>query len=118
MRSTMGLQAWLVLAAAVFAGMAQAEPLPGSRSTASHQTGSAIEKVHGFHCREEMGWDPRTGLYRRHSHMGICENYKRCLEVHHRCIFLNGRGFDSWRYERWGWDNYRYTSCMLERGCY
>ncbi len=77
-----------------------------------------FQRAHGFHCRSELGWNPRTGLYERHSHLGICRDYKRCLEVHHRCIFVLGRGWDSWKYERWGDDNWRYTSCMLERGCY
>ena len=77
-----------------------------------------FHRVHGFHCRSELGWNPRTGLYERHSHLGICRNYKRCLEIHHRCILVLGRGWDSWKYERWGDDNWRYTECMLERGCY
>lgn len=77
-----------------------------------------LNRIHGFHCRSELGWNPRTGIVDRHSHAGICRDYKRCLEIHHRCIFVHGRGWDSWKYERWGEDNWRYTECMLERGCY
>ena len=97
-----------------------AAPLSAASITAPQKSsfGAPLQKVHGFHCREELGWDPRGGVYRRHSHKGICEDYKRCLQVHHRCIFLNGRGIEGWKYERWGWDNWRYTSCMLDRGCY
>lgn len=100
-----------------FIGAASAHPLGAGLRAASHSP-LHVEKVHGFHCREQLGWDPRAGVYRLHSHPGICEDYTRCLEVHHRCILLNGRGFEGWRYERWGWDNWRYTSCMLDRGCY
>jgi hypothetical protein len=111
----------LVGVAAVFVAShfpAQAMPPAGSAYVVLQQDSSSVERVHGFHCREELGWDPRAGLYRRHSHRGICEDYKRCLQVHHRCIFIHGRGIDSWKYERWGRDNWRYTNCMLERGCY
>jgi hypothetical protein len=107
----------LLVAAVLVVGSASAGPLQGHKPIHSPQS-LPIEKVHGFHCREELGWDPRSGLFRRHSHPGICRDYKRCLEVHHRCIFVNGRGFEGWRYERWGRDNWRYTNCMLERGCY
>lgn len=99
------------------AGTAQSGPAPGLGSAAKPSV-LGLEKVHGFHCREEFGWDPRAGRYTRHSHAGICQDYKRCLEVHHRCIFIHGRGFEGWRYERWGKDNWRYTNCMLERQCY
>lgn len=90
----------------------------GGKSALSSEQDGIVQRVHGFHCRPELGWDPRSGLFRRHSHAGICSNYKRCLEVHHRCIFVLGRGWDSWKYERWYDDNWRYTNCMLERGCY
>lgn len=99
-------------------GAAHAVPLSGWQGSKVDRDTSIVEKMHGFHCRAELGWDPRAGIFRRHSHRGICEDYKRCLEVHHRCIFVLGRGIDSWRYERWGEDNWRYTSCMLDRGCY
>ena len=99
-----------------------APPLAGAAhvlgSVKLQTTPSLVQKVHGFHCRPELGWDPRSGVSRRHSHAGICENYKRCLQVHHRCIFVNGRGLGGWKYENWGWDNWRYTDCMIERGCY
>lgn len=96
-----------------------AAPLSSSDMTArALENNEILQKAHGFHCRAELGWNPRTGVYERHSHMGICKNYKRCLEVHHRCILVLGRGWDSWKYERWGDDNWRYTNCMLERGCY
>jgi hypothetical protein len=98
-------------------GAGYAQPLGGG-SDVTASSSLIVEKVHGFHCREVLGWDPRGGVYRKHSHPGICKDYKRCLEVHHRCILVNGRGFEGWRYERWGYDNWRYTSCMLERGCY
>lgn len=77
-----------------------------------------VEKVHGFHCRSELGWDPVSGAYRRHNHPGICRDYYGCLKEHQRCIFVLGRGFESWQYERWGSDNWRYTSCMIRNGCY
>jgi hypothetical protein len=35
-----------------------------------------------------------------------------------RCIFGLGRGWDVWKYERWGSDNWRYTNCMIRAGCY
>jgi hypothetical protein len=116
MGTTRGMRT-AALAMMCLAGPALAGPLTGAGSGVSPSP-LAVENVHGFHCREELGWDPRSGLYRRHSHAGICKDYKRCLEVHHRCIFVHGRGFEGWRYERWGWDNWRYTNCMLERGCY
>lgn len=90
----------------------------GAAALAQSKLIENVHKIHGFHCREELGWEPRSGLFRRHSHKGICDDYKRCLQVHHRCIFVNGRGIEGWKYERWGNDNWRYTSCMLERGCY
>lgn len=74
--------------------------------------------VHGFHCRPYFGWDPVAGVYQQHSHPGICEDYQRCLKVSKRCIFIHGRGFDKWTYERWGWDNWRYSSCMIKHNCY
>ena len=116
-----GHRFWLLLAVLFVGGLVHS----AGPATATSAAGLAqskpvdnVHKVHGFHCREELGWEPRSGLFRRHSHKGICDDYKRCLQVHHRCIFVNGRGIEGWKYERWGHDNWRYTSCMLERGCY
>src|SRR4029077_7933486 len=30
----------------------------------------------------KRGWDPVAGLYRVHSHPGICRNYSRCYREH------------------------------------
>jgi len=83
-----------------------------------HESSPSITRVHGFHCRPEVGWDARVGYYRRHSHPGICKDYEGCLKQQQRCIFINGRGWDVWKYERWGYDNWRYTNCMIKAGCY
>lgn len=40
------------------------------------------------------------------------------MKQQQRCIFTNGRGWDVWKYERWGFDNWRYTNCMIRAGCY
>lgn len=85
---------------------------------AHHGSGQAITKVHGFHCRPEYGWDARVGDYRRHTHPGICRDYQGCMKQQQRCIFVHGRGWDVWKYERWGFDNWRYTNCMIRAGCY
>ena len=83
-----------------------------------HQATPLLEKVHGFHCRKVLGWDPVAGVYHVHRHEGICRNYQRCLKEHKRCIFVLGGGFEPWTYERFGWDNYRYSGCMIRAGCY
>ncbi len=74
--------------------------------------------AHGFHCRSMLGWDPVAGVYRYHRHEGICRNYKRCLRKQKRCVFLLGRGFQRWSYEAFGYDNERFTRCMVRAGCY
>ena len=79
---------------------------------------SVVGKVHGFHCRKVLGWDPVAGVYRYHSHPGICRNYKRCLREQKRCIFVLGNGFERWSYEAFGYDNERFTACMIRNGCY
>ncbi len=63
---------------------------------------SLVSKVHGFHCRSVLGWDPVAGVYRYHSHPGICRNYKRCLREQKRCMFVLGQGFERWSYEAFG----------------
>lgn len=80
--------------------------------------GSLINKIHGFHCRSVLGWDPVAGVYRYHRHAGICRDYQRCLAKQKRCIFLLGRGWERWSYERFGSDNWRFTACMVRAGCY
>ena len=117
MRKAAWIRVIVLISCLLEPGAVLARPLLNS-AAATSQPALYFEKIHGFHCREEYGWDPRSGRYSRHSHRGICEDYKRCLEVHHRCIFIHGRGFEGWRYERWGRDNWRYTNCMLERKCY
>jgi hypothetical protein len=77
-----------------------------------------VSKVHGFHCRSVLGWNPVTGLYEYHRHAGICGNYRRCMRVQERCIFLLGRGLQRYNYEMFGADNWRYSSCMIHNGCY
>jgi len=79
---------------------------------------SVVGRVHGFHCRSELGWDARAGVHRYHRHDGICKDYKRCVVQQHRCNLFLGRGWDSWQLERWGFDNWRYTDCMMRNGCY
>lgn len=98
-------------------GRAVSGPFKVTGSTPSAAR-SLVEKVHGFHCRKTLGWDPVAGVYRMHSHAGICQNYPRCLREHRRCIFILGGGFEEWSFERFGSDNYRYTDCMLRAGCY
>jgi hypothetical protein len=83
-----------------------------------HQATPLLEKVHGFHCRKVLGWDPVAGVYHVHRHEGICRNYQRCLNEHKRCLFILGKGWEPWTYERFGWDNYRYSGCMIRAGCY
>jgi hypothetical protein len=96
-----------------------AQPLAGSAAGGQNAAGfGLVTKVHGFHCRKELGWDPRAGVYRYHRHEGICKDYKRCMREMYRCNLLMGRGWDAWSYERWGWDNWRFSSCMLDAGCY
>lgn len=107
----------LVASLVVLAQSVSAHPfggLPGSERAGP----SSLTRVHGFHCRRELGWNPRTGLYEYHRHEGICANYKGCVREMYRCNLLMGRGWDMWTYERWGWDNWRFDSCMLRAGCY
>jgi hypothetical protein len=77
-----------------------------------------VEKTHGFHCRPMFGWDPRLGIYHVHRHEGICRDHQRCMRVMYRCNLVMGRGWDTWSYERWGDDNWRFDRCMLDAGCY
>jgi hypothetical protein len=93
-------------------------PMDGARAAAFAAAGSLVDKVHGFHCRRVLGWDPVAGVYRYHSHKGICRDYKRCLREQKRCIFVLGRGFQPWSYEAFGADNGRYFACMIRAGCY
>jgi len=95
-------------------------PLNSMSLTITRNGGYAgdITRVHGFHCRPMVGWDASVGYYRRHTHPGICANYQGCMKQQQRCIFTLGRGWDVWKYEKWGFDNWRYTSCMIEAGCY
>lgn len=116
----------LVVAALVLAGLSAplaqrgaAQPLAGFvASELTAESSGLLNKVHGFHCRRELGWDPRTGVYRYHRHEGICQDYKRCMREMYKCNLFMGRGWDQWSFERWGWDNWRYSSCMLDAGCY
>lgn len=106
---------WLLAAAALWSSSALAVSLSKQALAAPAQS---VLRVHGFHCKPYVGWDPVAGVYQRHSHPGICNDYQRCLREHERCIFINGRGFEKWQFERWGWDNWRYSSCMIRSGCY
>lgn len=108
---------WGMICLALGVGPAVSGPFspPGSGPGTAQ---SLVEKTHGFHCRKMLGWDPVAGVYRMHSHAGICQNYPRCLREHRRCIFILGGGFEEWSFERFGSDNYRYTDCMLRAGCY
>lgn len=121
MRTVLSFALALCLCAAIYlasgAGPAVSGPfsITGSAPDAAQ---TLIEKAHGFHCRKMLGWDPVGGVYRMHSHAGICQNYPRCLREHRRCILVLGGGFEEWSYERFGADNYRYTGCMLRAGCY
>lgn len=121
MRTLLAFAIALCLAGSVYfvTGVAPAASGPLSRMASERiASQSLVEKVHGFHCRKVLGWDPVGGVYRLHSHAGICQNYPRCLKEHRRCIFVLGGGFEEWSFERFGADNYRYTDCMLRAGCY
>lgn len=117
---------WLVFGAVLGFGLAgpfahesAAEPM-GRAATALGQEvdQTVVAKVHGFHCRRVLGWDPVAGRYRMHSHKGICRNYRRCLRAQKRCIFLLGGGRKEWSYELFGFGAHRFTSCMVRAGCY
>jgi hypothetical protein len=95
-----------------------AAPFASALADRPHQAMSLVENVHGFHCRKVLGWDPVAGVYHVHRHEGICRNYQRCLSEHKRCLFVLGKGWEPWTYERFGWDNYRYSGCMIRAGCY
>ena len=96
-----------------------ADPLAGLKSAEHGGLGaSLLSKVHGFHCRKVLGWDPVAGVYRYHSHPGICSNYKRCLREQKRCMFVLGHGFERWSYEAFGSDIGRFSACMIRAGCY
>src|SRR5262245_16706402 len=120
-RTVLSFALALCLCAAVYlaagAGAAVSEPFSlGKPAPAVAQT--LVESAPGLHGRKMLGWDPVGGVYRMHSHAGICQNYPRCLREHRRCIFVLGGGFEEWSFERFGADNYRYTDCMLRAGCY
>ncbi len=85
-------------------------------SPQGHQ--SLILPVHGFHCREEFGWNPATGYYEPHKHLGICANLDRCTVEQKRCLRLYGRGWNKWESIRWGFDNRVYQACMIRADCY
>jgi hypothetical protein len=93
-------------------------PLTGLQSAERGTREAFVRKVHGFHCRSVLGWDPVAGVYRRHRHRGICRDYRRCLHEQKRCIFVLGRGFERWSYETFGSENARFTACMIRSGCY
>jgi hypothetical protein len=96
-----------------------AQPIPGFYLTGKGASAEAlVENVHGFHCRPVLGWDPAAGVYHLHSHEGICKNFQRCWHEYERCNFILGRGWGYWEWERYGWDNWRFTSCMMRAGCY
>ena len=79
---------------------------------------SLIQRVHGFHCREEFGWNPATGYYEHHKHLGICANLGRCTQEQKRCLRVYGRGWNKWEFIRWGFNNRVYQACMIRAGCY
>lgn len=116
-----------ILVVAIMAGsLSGALAQPGSRLLvadldAGRQEMNAegvIIKVHGFHCRRVLGWNPSLGIYDHHRHEGICQDYERCWRAQQRCIFILGRGWGGWKLERFRYDNWRYTSCMMRKGCY
>jgi hypothetical protein len=106
--------AGVVLLAHIFSPAISAAPFA---PTGNRGSDKVVTKVHGFHCRPEVGWDATLGYYRRHSHRGICRDYQGCMREQQRCIFMLGRGWDVWKYERWGSENWRYTNCMIRAGC-
>jgi hypothetical protein len=91
-------------------GFGHAEQKPGPQTL--------VRPTHGFHCRPVLGWDPRAGVYHVHRHEGICRDYGGCWKKSQNCIFLLGRGWGGWEWDRWGSDNWRYYSCMMQTGCY
>jgi len=116
-----------ILVVAIMAGSlsgALAQPgsgLPLAGFDVSKQGADAegfIIRVHGFHCRRVLGWNPSLGVYNHHRHEGMCQDYERCWRVQQRCIFVLGKGWGGWKYERFRFDNWRYTSCMMRKGCY
>lgn len=116
-----GVVATVVVAigvAGALTGSVAAHPSPTQAMARSDAGTPMISKIHGFHCRSVLGWDPVAGVYRYHRHPGICHDYKRCLRVQKRCVFMLGRGFQRWSYEAFGYDNERYTRCMVRGGCY
>lgn len=108
-----------LLAEPIAAGPVTLAQMAGARAAALNaESSSLVSKAHGFHCRRVFGWDPVAGVYRYHSHKGICRDYKRCLREQKRCVFLLGRGFERWSYESFGADNWRFSRCMIRAGCY
>jgi hypothetical protein len=107
------------VATALFATFAlRVSAQPFAAMGAINHPNSAVTRVHGFHCRSELGWDARVGVHHYHRHDGICKDYKPCVGEQRRCSMILGRGWDSWQFERWGFDNWRYTDCMMRNGCY
>lgn len=120
LRACRSLVAAVLAAAALvvtFAQQGSAQPFAAS-VVGDDVAISAVTPVHGFHCRSMPGWDARVGVYRYHQHDGICKNYQRCVTQHRRCSIVLGRGWEGWQIERWGFDNWRYTDCMMRNGCY
>lgn len=121
MRRVLGRLVAACLVAIVVAGPLAAHGMahPAAFASAEHAgADTMIHKVHGFHCRPVLGWDPVAGVYRVHRHPGICRDYRGCLREQKRCIFLLGRRFEPWSYEAFGSDNARFTACMIRSGCY
>lgn len=113
--------AWILCAAALLVPSirsANAAGLMVLSSKLDQPVAKSVEKVHGFHCRAEFGWNPLTGYYQLHRHEGICRDFNRCLSVHRKCIRIYARGWNTWEYEKWGWDNWKYTNCMIKYECY
>lgn len=111
-----------IMAGSLFGALAQPSaglPLAGfAVSKHGAEADGAVIRVHGFHCRGVLGWNPSRGVYDHHRHEGICQDYERCWRAQQRCIFVLGKGWGGWKYERFRFDNWRYTSCMMRKGCY
>jgi hypothetical protein len=93
------------LAAAEPAAAAFLSPLAAGAAVKSRE---ALQPAHGFHCRPEYGWNPRTGYYDLHIHQKSCRDYRRCVGVYRKCLRLFGNEYTQ----------RRYTLCMMELDCY
>jgi hypothetical protein len=109
----------MMVAAAGWTAAAAAPPQNISAQVRGAQAGveRLVTPVHGFHCRPEYGWNSHAGVYNMHRHEGVCESFDRCIGVHRKCLRVFARGWDKWNYERWGFNNWKYTSCMIRYGC-